>query len=219
MLNIGNVFILGDSYSTFEGCIPQSYDSWYFTEPKNNTDVTNKAQTWWYRLAENTDSVLIRNESYSGTTICNTGYEGSYCPETSFIGRFDRLCGEGFFKENTVDTFFVFGGTNDSWANSPVGEVKTENLDCESLKSTLPAFSYLLKAIKKNLPNADTVVIINNAEIKEEITNGMVKLCELYGVSYIKLNGISRQSGHPDITGMEQIFNSVYGFLDSRAGL
>ena len=86
-------------------------------------------------------------------------------------------------------------------------------------KRQLPAFSYLLKAIKKNLPKADTVVIINNAEIKEEITNGIVKLCELYGVSYIKLNGISRQSGHPDITGMEQIFNSVYGFLDSRAGL
>ena len=76
------------------------------------------------------------------------------------------------------------------------------------MKSTLPAFSYLLKGIKKNLPNASTVVIINNAEIKEEITNGIIKLCGLYGVSHIKLNGISRQSGHPDITGMEQIFNS-----------
>lgn len=98
---------------------------------------------------------------------------------------------------------------------SPVGEVKTEDLNGENLKSTLPAFSYLLKGIKKNLPNASTVVIINNAEIKEEITNGIIKLCGLYGVSHIKLNGISRQSGHPDITGMEQIFNSIYCFFNN----
>ncbi len=215
MVRLGNVFILGDSYSTFEGCIPDGNEAWYFTEPKNDTDVTDKSQTWWYKLIRNTDSALIRNESFSGTTICNTGYGGAYCPETSFIGRFDRLCGEGFFKKNIVDTFLVFGGTNDNWAGSPVGEVKTEGLNGENLKSTLPAFSYLLREIRKNLPKANTVVIINNAEIKEEIVNGIMKLCGLYGVSYITLNGISRQSGHPDIAGMDQIFNSIYDFFDN----
>jgi len=215
VVKLGNVFILGDSSSTFEGSIPAGNEAWYFTKPKNNTNVTDKSQTWWYKLINNTDSALIRNESFSGTTICNTGYGGGYCPKTSFIGRFDRLCSEGFFKENPVDTFFVFGGTNDSWAGSPVGEVKTEDLNGENLKSTLSAFSYLLKGIKKNLPNASTVVIINNAEIKEEITNGIIKLCGLYGVSHIKLNGIGRQSGHPDITGMEQIFNSIYCFFNN----
>ena len=66
MVKLGNVFILGDSYSTFEGSIPAGNEAWYFTKPKNNTNVTDKSQTWWYKLINNTDSALIRNESFSG---------------------------------------------------------------------------------------------------------------------------------------------------------
>ncbi len=27
----------------------------------------------------------------------------------------------GYFNKNKIDTIFVFGGTNDGWANSPLG--------------------------------------------------------------------------------------------------
>lgn len=47
MLRLGKIYILGDSYSTFEGCIPEGNASWYFRAPSDNTDVTDKKQTWW----------------------------------------------------------------------------------------------------------------------------------------------------------------------------
>ena len=45
------VSILGDSYSTFDGYIPQGNESWYFTKPVNNrTDVVDVKQTWGWQL-------------------------------------------------------------------------------------------------------------------------------------------------------------------------
>ena len=44
MLNT-KVSILGDSYSTFSGYIPQGYPSWYPT----NT-FTKVESTWWYKV-------------------------------------------------------------------------------------------------------------------------------------------------------------------------
>ena len=215
MLNLGNVLILGDSYSTFEGCIPEGYKSWYFSVPENDTDVTDKTKTWWYKLIENTDSELVRNESYSGTTVCNIRYGGEYCPKTSFIGRFDKLINDGFFKQNTVDTVLIFGGTNDSWANSPVGSAETEDFNAESLKCVLPAFRYLLKRVKQTLPDAETVFIMNT-ELKKEISDGFINLCNICGTEYVTLKEISKKSGHPDIKGMEQIYRQVYGFLEKQ---
>ncbi len=46
MTNIGNLFILGDSYSTFEGYIPEGYAAWYINAGKPETDVTRLDQTW-----------------------------------------------------------------------------------------------------------------------------------------------------------------------------
>ena len=45
------VSILGDSYSTFDGYIPEGNASWYFTNTQNGrTDVTDVRQTWWWQL-------------------------------------------------------------------------------------------------------------------------------------------------------------------------
>lgn len=121
---LGNVFILGDSYSTFEGFIPEGYDIYYNTEGPNyirnnpdmklgDNDVNDVEQTWWYTIA-NENGTLLRNCSWSGTTICNTGYGGADFSEISFIARFEKLLKNGYFEENHVDTIFLFGGTNDS---------------------------------------------------------------------------------------------------------
>lgn len=41
------VSILGDSYSAFEGYIPQGNEPWYFTQPVDNrTDVVDVKQMW-----------------------------------------------------------------------------------------------------------------------------------------------------------------------------
>lgn len=94
---LGNVFILGDSYSTFAGYIPDGYDSYYAPEgPKyvqnndgqelSDNDVTSVSQTWWYPLVTEYGT-LIQNNSWSGTTVCNTGYGGNDYSDVSFVGR------------------------------------------------------------------------------------------------------------------------------------
>ena len=57
-----------------------------------------------------------------------------------FICRFNKLAKEGFFKENKVDSVLVFGATNDSWLNRPIGEVKFANRTEEDVKQVLPAY-------------------------------------------------------------------------------
>lgn len=42
MLKKGKLYIIGDSYSTFEGCIPEGFAAWYFSGGTDATDVTEK---------------------------------------------------------------------------------------------------------------------------------------------------------------------------------
>ena len=100
MITIGNTFILGDSYSTFEDYIPEGYTAYYKKAGRAETDVISVNQTCWHMLLEETDSTLVRNCSYSGTTICHTGYNGTDCKNISFVARFDKLLAENFFAEN-----------------------------------------------------------------------------------------------------------------------
>ena len=53
------------------------------------------------------------NNSYSGSTVCHTGYEKADYSDRSFITRIHNL--------GTPDIILVFGGTNDSWAGAPIG--------------------------------------------------------------------------------------------------
>ena len=68
MKELGNVFILGDSYSTFEGYNPEGYDVWYNNEPKEYNDLCRVEDCWWHRFFEKAPATLVRNCSYSGTT-------------------------------------------------------------------------------------------------------------------------------------------------------
>lgn len=208
MKDIGNVFILGDSYSTFKDHIPEGFDAWYSDAETPHTNVRRVEETWWHQMLNETKSNLVRNCSYSGTTVCHTGYNGADCREISFIGRFEKLVNGGFFKENKIDTFFLFGGTNDSWAEAPVGELKYEGITEEELYTVLPAFCYLLDKIKTEVRDARLICVINT-ELKDEITEGFKTACEHYGVEYIALCDISKWAGHPNIDGMMQIKEQV----------
>ena len=101
------VSILGDSYSTFQGFVtPDSNFLWYFTTPNPElTDVNAVTQTWWHRLIKDQGWRLCLNNSFSGSTICNTGYNGEDYSGRSFIARMKNL--------GSPDIIFIFGGTND----------------------------------------------------------------------------------------------------------
>ena len=212
MKDIGNVFILGDSYSTFKGHNPEGFDCWYADVETPHTNVRRVEETWWHQMLAETKSNLVENHSYSGTTICHTGYEGSDCREISFVGRFEKLVAAGFFDENKIATFFLFGGTNDSWAEAPVGELMYEGWKSEDLYKVLPAFCYLLERVKATLPETRIICVINT-ELKDDITEGFKVACEKYGVEYVALCDISKWAGHPNIDGMTQIKDQVLEIL------
>ena len=204
----GNIMIIGDSYSTFEGYIPKK-DTTYYWENRSGTDVRSVGETWWYKLIEETNSKLILNDSWSGSTVCHTGYDGNDTSKTSsFVYRLSEHISKGFFEENQIDTVFVFGGTNDSWANSPLGELKFGDWSNQELFSYLPAICYLICKLKETLPNAHIVCIINS-ELKQEIIEGTVKACEYYDVQYVKLENIDKIAGHPTVKGMRQIKEQI----------
>ena len=209
MKTIGNVFILGDSISTFEGYIPEGNWCWYFKSPQNDTDVCDVNETWWKLLLEATDSNMVLNCSFSGSTLCHTGYDGSDWSEyISFSARLLNLIKEDFFAKNKIDTFFIFGGTNDSWANSPLGEIKYGPKSKEDLFNVLPAYCYIVEAVKEHCKNARIITIVNT-DVKPEIANCFDEVSKHYGTEIIKLRDIEKQNGHPNKTGMQQIFTQV----------
>lgn len=214
MVKLGKVFILGDSYSTFEGYVPEGFPAYYSPVPKTDTDVNKVEQTWWMQVLEKTESKLVHNCSWSGTTICNTGYEGNRNVR-SFIRRFDALCDEGFFEKNKIDAFIVFGGTNDNGANSPLGEIKHENWTEEDLYSYYPAICYLGYRINQVLPGVRVIYIVNT-DLRQTIKTGIDEVCQKYNSEKIVLADIDKRSWHPTILGMEQIAKQVLGYLEGE---
>ena len=216
-LCLGNVFILGDSYSTFCGYIPKEHDSYYSAEGRPETDVNRVEQTWWYRVIKVTNSLLVLNHSWSGTTICNTGYAGPNVPN-SFIRRFDRLVADGFFVNNHIDTVFVMGGPNDYASDAPIGELKIQDWTEEDLLNYGPAVCYLMHRLKLVLPNARIIFIIN-AEMRSEIMDYQEKAAKFFNVEYIRLadGAVEKRNAHPTILGMKQISEQVLLYLQDYA--
>lgn len=201
-----SVSILGDSYSTFENYIePKENEIWYFRHPKpNRTDVDDVKQTWWHLLIKENGYKLEKNNSYSGSTICTTGYRGEDYSDRAFITRMDNL--------GNPDILLIFGATNDSWANAPIGEFVWADWTDEQLKSFRPALTYMLSYIVDRYPNTELLYIINDG-LKPEITNSIVEACDHYGVPYIQLKDIDKTASHPNIHGMKQIAEQVSAVL------
>ena len=86
------ISILGDSYSTFEGYLqPDTNSIWYYTLPRHKTDVVSVRQTWWHQLIRENDYRLCVNNSFSGATICNTGYRKADYSDRSFLFLVQRM--------------------------------------------------------------------------------------------------------------------------------
>ena len=150
---------------------------------------------------------MVANHSWSGTTICNTGYDG---PDTkqSFIRRFDKLVDNEFFNKNNIDTVLVMGGQNDDWCGAPIGELKTDNWETADLLQFAPAVCYLMHRLKKTLPYARIIFVVNS-DMKSEIMELQEEAAKIYNIEIIRLQGIHKVDGHPDIIGMKQIAEQI----------
>ena len=209
-----NVMIFGDSYSTFAGAIPEGYAVYYSGKRDRGPDINSADESWWGLLMNETGATLVRNDSWSGSTIGYTGYNGADTSKTSsFNYRIEKLNDEGFFEKNDIDTVFVFGGTNDSWSDAPLGEEKTEGITRQDLYSVLPAIGNFFARLRQILPDA-TIYGICNCNIKSEIVRATVNACERIGAKAIVLKDIDKLNGHPTPLGMEHIKDQVKAVID-----
>ena len=200
-----NVMIIGDSYSTYEGYIPEGYNCYYRIHREDPPFIHGVEKTWWHIFEKENDLNIVMNDSYSGSTVCNTVRE-NHPLSSSFINRIDKYIAEDFFAKNNIRTLFIFGGTNDSWIDAPVGNLQYSDWTAEDLLCVLPAFCYLLDRAKTVVE--DIVVIINN-QLKQEITESFAEACEKNGIRFVCLNEIDKVNGHPTELGMKQIAEQV----------
>ena len=191
--------VLGDSYSTFAGYVEPAQNKAWYPRPKQN-DCVAVEQTWWHLLASEMGWRICQNNSYSGATVCNTGYDKNDYTDRSYTTRMTNL--------GSPDIIFIFGGTNDSWANSPMGNFKYADWTPADLYQYRPAMAYLLDYMQKRYLNVKLYVILNN-ELSESLTNSTVEICQHYNVPCIQLHDIHKQQGHPSKKGMRQIADQI----------
>ena len=196
------VSILGDSYSTYKGYIPENYAPFY---PDANNDVKDVEQMWWSLYIDAKGYQLEKNDSWGGTTICGTGYGRMDSSRSAFTSRVDQL--------GDPDIIFIFGGTNDAWAGSPIGEYQYSDWTKEDCKSFRPALACLLDMLMKRYPDAEIYSILNS-ELREEINESSREICKHYGIQLIELHDIEKQNGHPSVKGMKSICEQLIEAID-----
>lgn len=199
--------VLGDSYSTFKGYVQPDTNLVWYPEGKGN-DVALYEETWIPKLLKITDLILEKNNSYSGSTICNTGYSKQDYSDRSFITRVDNL--------GNPDVILVFGGTNDDWAKSPLGEFKYKNFSKLDLYSFRPALAFLCAKLKKSYPKAKVFFVLNT-DLKPDINASFETILKHYKMPLVKLHDIDKTHSHPSKTGMTaiatQIAEVILGFV------
>ncbi|MBQ8359863.1 MAG: hypothetical protein IJX37_08200 [Oscillospiraceae bacterium] len=201
--------ILGDSYSTFEGYIPEG-NACYYPRPEAVDDVLQVEQTWWHRLMTRNNMRLLVNDSFSGATIC------THVRETQTkIAAFTERAKRSFSGDIQPNYIFVFGGTNDNWLERTVGQPQYSNWTEEDLKRTLPAFCFVLDYLVQKNPQA-TIVVPVNTGFKPELVDGMLEAAAHYGAVIVCLADIDKKNGHPSALGMGQIADQVEAVLQSK---
>lgn len=206
--SLKSVSILGDSYSTFDGYVhPDTNKVWYYTSIKQKTDVNSVNQTWWHKFINENKYKLEINNSFSGATVCNTGYDKQDYTSRSFITRMTNL--------GSPDIIFIFGATNDSWAKVPVGSFKYDDWYKEDLYKFRPAMAYMFDFMLSRYPNIKIYFVLNT-DLDKTIDESVRAICEHYHVDYIELKDIDKKSGHPTMKGMSQISVQISDYLSKR---
>lgn len=213
------IAILGDSYSTYGGWIPEGYLTWYGidgVDGKNSSknDVASVADTWWHQLMTKYNCTLLINSSYSGSPVSYTGYKTDSNPtgderKTAFI---TRMKSDLAASKVQPEVILILGGTNDHYAPAPSGEIRYEGWTEEDLKCFFPAFAYMLDYLCKQHPAARVINIQNDCFSTEEAA-AIATITAHYGVQNVALTNIkgsaNLQGGHPTKATMKRIAEQV----------
>lgn len=196
--------ILGDSYSTFEGYVnPESNDVWYHYPPDNYNDVTEVNQMWWWQLVDSIGWQLEKNNSFSGSFICNMDYVNYYGAH-SFLRRMDDL--------GNPNVIFVFGGTNDVVFHAPLGDFVFEDWTEEQLCTFRPALAYLFFELKKRYSQAKLYFMLD-LSLDDAFIAATHRIAQYYDVQCVDLHDIEKYWNHPTIAGQTTIAQQVLNAL------
>lgn len=199
------VTIFGDSYSTFEGWLScDTNEVWYSPTMKHKNDCRAVEQTWWHQVLGRMGWRLERNNSYSGSTVCFTGYRKEDYTNRSFVNRLAYL-GE-------PDLILCCAATNDSWCGAPIGEYKYADWTRADLFTFRPAMAKLCEGLRTHYPRA-RVLFILNSELKPEINESVETICRHYGIELLRLHDIDKQGGHPSVAGMKAFADQVVEYF------
>ena len=205
--------VLGDSYSTFEGYVyPDSNECWgHYSE----IGVNDVEKMWWYRVAVEMEWSMERNNSFTGTLICNYHEfpNGDHYMRNSFI---HRMYGLG-----NPDVILILGGTNDVYKNAPFGDYVYANWTDEQLCSFRPAMAYLLDNVKRLYPDAKLYFLLETdpfpdsitEETRQNLIESVHRITNHYGVDCIDLE-IHKSWNHPDVRGQKDIARQVLERLE-----
>ena len=198
--------ILGDSYSTFEGYVdPEDNAVWYKLPPNNHIDVISVEQMWWYQVMQAKEWDLERNNSFSGSLICNMNAANYYGPY-SFLRRMDNL--------GNPNVILVFGGTNDIWNEVPFGEYKYCGWTDEELCTFRPALAKMCDGLIRLYPNAKIYFMYDN-DLGDEASESVHTILDHYGLPCIDLRDIRKSWSHPTAEGMTSIASQVLEVVNS----
>ena len=198
--------ILGDSYSTFCGYIPEG-NEWYYPNQNNVSDVLCVEETWWHILMRRNGMKLCLNDSYSGATVCTEVRETQ-----PLCAAFTERAKKKFCGKDSPDFIFFFGSTNDSWLENTIGGLQFGHWTEEDLRKVLPACCFVLDTLTKANPDSVVVTVINT-DLHPEIAAGMVEAAAHYGSACVVLQDITKENGHPNALGMRQIAEQIEAVL------
>lgn len=213
------IAILGDSYSTYGGWIPEGYLTWYGidgVDGKNSSknDVSSVSDTWWHLLMTRYNCTLLINSSYSGSPVSYTGYKTDTNPtgderKTAFITRMKQDLAA---SKVSPEVILILGGTNDHYAPAPSGTIQYAGWSEEDLRSFFPAFAYMLDYLKKEHPAARIINIQNDCFSSEEAA-AIATITAHYQIQNVVLTNIkgsaNLQGGHPTRATMQRIADQV----------
>lgn len=208
--------VLGDSFFSLVGTVDPETNNVY--SHYEDIGVTEPEQMWWHKVATEMEWTLDKNNSFSGSLVCNyDGFSnGNYYTSNSYLRRMDNL--------GQPDVILVFGGTNDIYKRAPLGDYVYEDWTEEQLHSFRPAMAYLLDYLKRQHPKANIYVLvdmelcINDTTIEEETRQAFIEsmhyVASHYNVQCIDLYSIHKAWWHPDAEGQAGIARQVLEALE-----
>ncbi len=232
--NTGRSFtlsILGDSISTFIGCLPSDfpgYDGAGYKSYYPQGDVNSVQKTWWYQAAMllNINPECICNCSWSGSKVTGDASSDADAAAGCSNRRIKDLSARGF----EPDIIICFISCND-WAHNV------------SLESMSEAYSLMLKKIHLSYPTSDVFCMSILEDRKRDATPGWPSnnrngiSCEAWnsriqeiasaskchlialdncGINYESLPRLTVDGGlHPNAEGMKRIAQTVFSSISS----